>query len=79
MIYSPKTFMDYADHFKAKKNLENICIIIGSEEGFTENQLILAKECGADTVSLGPQILRAETAALVSVVQWQCLQNQLRK
>ena len=59
-----------------KAVLDNRCsaneiyIIIGPEGGFDPEEVALAKDYGAQTVSLGPRILRTETAglALVSVL-----------
>jgi 16S rRNA (uracil1498-N3)-methyltransferase len=45
--------------------LEAIAIAIGPEGGFTEAELVLANQCGFAKRSLGPRILRVETAALM--------------
>jgi 16S rRNA (uracil1498-N3)-methyltransferase len=42
-------------------------IVIGPEGGFSREETDLAKKHGAATISLGPQILRVETAALVAL------------
>lgn len=42
----------------------SIGIFIGPEGGFEEEEVALAKEAGAISVTLGPRILRAETAAI---------------
>lgn len=44
-----------------------IGIFIGPEGGFDENEVILARDMGADIISLGKRILRTETAAITSV------------
>lgn len=41
-----------------------ITLIVGPEGGFTEQELTLARDNGCTAFSLGPRILRAETAAL---------------
>ena len=41
-------------------------IFIGPEGGWTEHELELAKTAGARIVSLGPRILRSETAAVAA-------------
>ncbi len=41
-------------------------LFIGPEGGFTEEEITLAREYGVVPVSLGPRILRAETAGLVA-------------
>lgn len=40
------------------------CLIVGPEGGFTDEEVTLARAAGCRTVSLGPRILRAETAAV---------------
>jgi 16S rRNA (uracil1498-N3)-methyltransferase len=42
-----------------------LCLTIGPEGGFTEPEIELARQAGALTVSLGPRILRTETAGPV--------------
>jgi 16S rRNA (uracil1498-N3)-methyltransferase len=49
-----------------KKNPANIIILIGPEGGFSEKEIKMAKEKGFLSYSLGPRILRAETAAISS-------------
>ncbi|MBN2269298.1 MAG: 16S rRNA (uracil(1498)-N(3))-methyltransferase [Sedimentisphaerales bacterium] len=45
---------------------QTIALLIGPEGGFTEEELRLAIDAGALPVSLGPRILRTETAAIVA-------------
>jgi len=40
-------------------------LAVGPEAGFTDEEVTMAREAGWQTVSLGPRILRIETAALV--------------
>ena len=42
-------------------------ILIGPEGGISPREAGEAMECGARAVSLGPRILRTETAAIASV------------
>jgi 16S rRNA (uracil1498-N3)-methyltransferase len=44
-----------------------VTILVGPEGGFTEEETEIARHRGAITVSLGPNRLRTETAAVVSV------------
>ena len=48
-------------------------VLIGPEGGFSLEEAALAAACGVQTVTLGPRILRAETAALaaLSVLQYE--------
>ncbi len=45
----------------------NLAVFIGPEGGFTEEEQSAARACGAHLVSLGPRILRAETAAVAAL------------
>lgn len=69
------------DHGGTKSDLsattdKTIVILIGPEGGFTEDEILHAQNAGAVPVSLGPRILRAETAAIYSLAQviW-CLEK----
>ncbi len=44
-----------------------LCILIGPEGGFSQNEVTQAKATGCLVVTLGAQTLRAETAALVAL------------
>lgn len=48
-------------------NAKNICIFIGPEGGFDPEEIKLAAEYGFETVSMGPRILRTETAPLAAL------------
>lgn len=52
---------------KANANVKSILYVIGSEGGFSQDEVNLLKQEGFICVSLGERILRAETAA-ISVV-----------
>jgi len=43
-----------------------VALLIGPEGGFTDDELQLARAKGATPISLGPRILRTETAAVVA-------------
>jgi len=43
-----------------------IAILIGPEGGFTDEEVVAAKKNGATAITLGPRILRTETAAIVA-------------
>ena len=49
--------------------LTQLSVLIGPEGGFTPDEIALFGGAGAAPVSLGPRILRTETAALVAVSQ----------
>ena len=51
-----------------EKNLKNIAIIIGPEGGFSEDDIEILSSCSnLSKVSLGPRILRTETAGLATL------------
>lgn len=45
--------------------VETVAVFVGPEGGFSEREVALAREAGVLTVSLGPRILRTETAGPV--------------
>jgi 16S rRNA (uracil1498-N3)-methyltransferase len=47
-------------------SIKKVIILIGPEGGFSETEIALAKEKGFCSYSLGPRILRAETASISS-------------
>ena len=55
-----------------KENVSNrpsplgIALLIGPEGGFEEEEIVAAQTAGVQPVTLGPRILRAETAAIVA-------------
>lgn len=48
----------------AGKTPETVSVMIGPEGGFDEDEILLAKEAGVQSVTLGKRILRTETAPL---------------
>jgi len=44
-------------------------VFIGPEGGFTEEEVALARRYGVQPVTLGPRILRAETAGVIAAAQ----------
>ena len=53
-------------------------ILIGPEGGFTEEERAFVRGAGAIAISLGPRILRAETAALASLSVYMALSGDWR-
>ena len=47
-----------------KNSLKKVAIMIGAEGGFSEKEISILKENGANIVSLGTRILRTETASI---------------
>jgi 16S rRNA (uracil1498-N3)-methyltransferase len=52
------------------KEYESTAIIIGPEGGISQSEALAAAAQGWQFVSLGPRILRAETAAVVAAAAW---------
>ena len=55
----------------------NIGIVVGPEGGMSEGEVEALREQGAKIVTLGPRILRAETAAVASVTMAMTLWGDL--
>jgi len=69
LIASPheqKTTLQKALRLGNKAKPQTVALLIGPEGGFAEQEVSLAIEAGAVPVSLGPRILRTETAAIVT-------------
>jgi 16S rRNA (uracil1498-N3)-methyltransferase len=47
--------------------VEAAALLLGPEGGWTDRERELAREAGWTAVSLGPQVLRAETAAVAAI------------
>lgn len=64
---------------KQLANKDSICLLIGPEGGFHEEEVDHARKNGFQTVTLGKRILRAETATLATVAIVQYLLGTLGK
>jgi len=54
-----------------------VCVLIGPEGGFSDSEFEDAAIAGFDPVSLGPRVLRTETAAVATLAVLQCLWGDL--
>ena len=54
-----------------------VCLLIGPEGGFSEKEYADARAAGFDVVSLGPRVLRTETAAIAALTIAQSLWGDL--
>ncbi|MDE4541590.1 16S rRNA (uracil(1498)-N(3))-methyltransferase [Thermoanaerobacterium sp. R66] len=66
MPYERETNVRLKDVLKENNGAKNICIFIGPEGGFSPSEVAMATENGAVIVTLGPRILRTETAGIVA-------------
>ena len=57
---------------------ENLTAIIGSEGGWSDEELEQARAAGVPIVTLGGRVLRAETAAITATVLLQHLYGDLK-
>jgi len=55
------------DEYAARPDARSVGILIGPEGGIAPEEAALAAEAGARPVTLGPRILRAETAAVAAL------------
>ena len=49
------------------ENIKTVSVIIGPEGGFTRDEAEMLESAGARVTTLGPRILRAETAPVAAV------------
>ena len=59
------TAAEHSIHDYPKLN-GSVSVLIGPEGGFTKDEIQLAKDAGFQSLSLGPRILRTETATVVA-------------
>jgi 16S rRNA (uracil1498-N3)-methyltransferase len=62
-----RTFHEAQSEPEPAKTARTVVLFIGPEGGLTPEEIDLARRYGVQPVSLGPRILRAETAALSAV------------
>ncbi len=60
----------------ALKPGQDTVVLIGPEGDFSEEEIVLAMECGFQPVSLGPSRLRTETAALYAVTAFNLINDR---
>lgn len=65
--YEDESVLSIKTVLRASANAENICIFIGPEGGFDTSEVELARENGFSVVSMGPRIMRTETAPLAAL------------
>ena len=52
---------------KGKLDVKNVLLIIGPEGGFSQDEIISAREAGMKTISLGSSRLRSDTASIAGL------------
>lgn len=69
IVFHPKSILTIQN---LTKSIKKIHILIGSEKGFSENEIEKITNDGFISLSLGPRILRTETASItaISILQY---------
>lgn len=75
-LWESERYANLKVHLRTNKPKKRL-LIIGPEGGFSQDEAEAAKTAGAKVLSLGPQILRVETAALASITLCQYEQGGL--
>ena len=58
-------------------DIRDLAIVIGPEGGMSADEIARMKDCGCQSVTLGPRILRTETAGLCALSALFCLYGEL--
>jgi 16S rRNA (uracil1498-N3)-methyltransferase len=68
ILFYEKTRGETLKHFvETHPTLSTLSILIGAEGGFAEEEVEQARQAGCHVLSLGPHVLRAETASIVAI------------
>ncbi len=65
LIFHPGENGTLFSNLEYDKEYRRACLLVGSESGFSNTEILLAKEAGFQQVALGERILRTETAGPV--------------
>ena len=74
LILHPGTSMQLS---RLKSTQDRITLLAGPEGGFSDTEVALAEKHGYQTITLGPRILRTETAALAAITACQVMWGDL--
>lgn len=66
MLWEEEGSSGFASHLEEVSTARGVVIVIGPEGGFTAGEAQEAREMGYATASLGPLVLRTETAAIAA-------------
>ncbi|MDO4483861.1 MAG: 16S rRNA (uracil(1498)-N(3))-methyltransferase [Clostridia bacterium] len=58
-------------------DITDLAVVIGPEGGISEEEIEAMKAAGCRSVTLGPRILRTETAAIASIAALMCLYGEM--
>ena len=65
--YEEERTVSLRSALEARPGAQSVSIVTGPEGGFTPEEAQLARDCGLVSVSMGPRILRCETAPLAAL------------
>jgi len=68
VLWENESTLGLKTYLEENRNLDQVTLIIGPEGGLSQQEVDKLLEQGAQTVSLGPRILRTETAGLAALV-----------
>ena len=72
LVFCDESMSGSEARFPSDCEAERCCILVGPEGGFSDYERRILREFpGSIPVSLGPRILRAETATVVAIALWQ--------
>jgi len=77
MIYEGETAWSFVEGLGSLRP-QSVALLIGPEGGFSPEEVDMAREAGFLPVSLGPRIMRTETAAIVAAALVQSYLGDLR-
>lgn len=78
LIFSERGGESLAEVSAKLRDVDQLCLCVAPEGGWSERELQMAASCGFTPVSLGSRILRTETAAIAAVSLAQHLFGDLR-
>jgi 16S rRNA (uracil1498-N3)-methyltransferase len=58
--------------------VDAIDVLVGPEGGFDEAEIAAAQKAGLRAVSMGPRVMKAETACVAALAALQALRGDLR-
>jgi len=67
VLWEEEEARGFKDYLQSKPELTKLQIIIGPEGGFSQGEIEQLREKGVQSVTLGPRILRTETAGLAAL------------
>jgi len=77
LLYEGEASWSFAEEL-ARTRCQSVALLVGPEGGFAAEEVALAEACGVLPVSLGPRLMRTETAAIVAAALAQHLLGDLR-